>query len=94
MLRLHVRPRAEVLFEVADGARDEFVLVRGEGDEREEADSEEGPSWVSKCGRERGGRGENGGKMGRRKGRGKDGRRGREKRYHSVMQWADQFPPV
>lgn len=80
MLRLHVRPRAEVLFEMADGASDEFVLVRGEGDEREEADGEEGPScrWVSSAD----GRGE-----------GKE-REGEGGRYHSVMQWADQFPPV
>jgi len=43
MLRLHVWPRAEVLFEVADGAGDELVLVRCEGDEGYEADCEEGP---------------------------------------------------
>jgi len=44
MLRLHIRPRAEVLFEVADRAGDELVFVGGEGDEGEEADGEEGPN--------------------------------------------------
>lgn len=75
MLRLHVRPRAEVLFEMADGAGDEFVLVGGEGDEWEEADGEEGPScrWVSSV-RGTGWKGE---KMGRRWREGKGGGRRR-----------------
>ncbi|KAL8886524.1 MAG: hypothetical protein Q9215_005798 [Flavoplaca cf. flavocitrina] len=86
ILRFDVRAHFEVLCEMADGAGDFFVFVRGEGDGGDEADGEPRPVWgvsflilVMKgwwC----------------LKGMGEEGMgKGKEKResYHLVMQCAD-----
>lgn len=43
MLRLHIRPLAKILHEMADRAGEFFVFVGGEGEDGEEAEGEPGP---------------------------------------------------
>lgn len=49
-LRLDIGPVLEILHEMADGAGDFLVFVRGERDGGDEADGEPGPLTIIFCG--------------------------------------------